>query len=195
MLSQPPREQSSWESQRKQCFLPSKLPTIQQLIGAGELHRRGTKTSRKPPASGKVVRDEQQEGSQRAASLPAQCCVPHHSKVGTADILGQGTASEAEQLTGWFSITCHTHPVWGHLGTWPGHHSCCNLLPVLDMGPDWSKLGVRALITNSSWRWGMCEFTHTRTYIHTKIHTHTHKYTHTHIHTGLFPFQGQPWFQ
>lgn len=69
---------------------------------------------------------------------------PSHSKVGTADILGQGPAGEAEQLTGWFSIPCHTHPVRGHLGTWPGHHSCCNLLPVLDMGPYWSKLEVRA---------------------------------------------------
>lgn len=72
MLSQPARGQSSWESQRKHCFLPSKLPTIQQLISAEELHRRGTKPSKKPPASGKVVRDEQQERTQRAASLPAQ---------------------------------------------------------------------------------------------------------------------------
>lgn len=55
-----------------ECFLPSKLPKIQQLVGAEELHRRGTKTSKKPPASGNVVRDEQQEGMQRAASLPAQ---------------------------------------------------------------------------------------------------------------------------
>lgn len=43
---------------------------------------RSTGGPQKPPASGKVVRDKQQEGTQRAASLPAQWCVPHTARWG-----------------------------------------------------------------------------------------------------------------
>lgn len=142
-LSQPPRGQSSWESQRKQCFLPSKLPTIQQLIRAEELHRKGTKTSKKPPALRK--RDKQQEGTQRAASLPAQWCVPYTARWGQR--ISWDKAQPVRQSSSQGGLAFPVTPIrcgdiWEHgLATTAAG---CNLLPVLDMGPYWSKLEVRA---------------------------------------------------
>lgn len=144
-LSQAPRGQSSWESQRKQCFLPSKLPTIQQLISAEKLHKRGTKTSKKPPASGKMVRDKQQEGTQRAASLPAQWCVPYAARWGQR--ISWDKAQPVRQSSSQGGLAFPVTPIrcrdiWEHgLATTVAG---CNLLPVLDTGPYWSKLEVRA---------------------------------------------------
>lgn len=99
------------------------------------------------PAPGKVTRDrdEQREGTWRAAPAPSPVPAARGQRISRDE--AQGPRQSCHRDGSAFPVTpTQQGDIWGRVC------SHCNPLPVLDMAPHWSELAVRAGITISSWQ-------------------------------------------
>lgn len=132
----PRGESSSWETQRKQSFLPGELPAI-----AREGHKQ-------PQPRGKGDKGQGRAAGGDTESSPRPQPAARGQRRCRDEAQGWRQSRSRDGFA--FPVTpTQQGDIWGRVCS---HHGCCNLLPALDTGPHWSEPAVGAGRSISSWQ-------------------------------------------